>query len=100
MSLEQKSIKKEDLNHTGAHKVNNVIAQGLLAKKNGKNKSNSWNRSWATWSCNCNNYAALLGLECTVFMGAKDVQRQELNVFRMNFKCKKSCCSRKWKQKL
>ncbi len=75
-------LKREDLNHTGAHKVNNVIAQGLLAKKMGKTKviaeTGAGQHGVATATI-----AALLGLECTVFMGAKDVQRQELNVFRM-----------------
>ncbi|RXK00087.1 tryptophan synthase subunit beta [Arcobacter sp. CECT 8986] len=75
-------LKREDLNHTGAHKVNNVIAQGLLAKKLGKTKviaeTGAGQHGVATATI-----AALLGLECTVFMGAKDVQRQELNVFRM-----------------
>lgn len=75
-------LKREDLNHTGAHKVNNVIAQGLLAKKLGKKKviaeTGAGQHGVATATI-----AALLGLECEVFMGAKDVQRQELNVFRM-----------------
>ncbi len=75
-------LKREDLNHTGAHKVNNVIAQGLFAKKLGKTKviaeTGAGQHGVATATI-----AALLGLECTVFMGAKDVARQELNVFRM-----------------
>jgi len=75
-------LKREDLNHTGAHKVNNVIAQGLLAKKMGKTKviaeTGAGQHGVATATI-----AALFGLECTVFMGAKDVARQELNVFRM-----------------
>ena len=75
-------LKREDLNHTGAHKVNNVIAQGLLAKRLGKKKviaeTGAGQHGVATATI-----AALLGLECTVFMGAKDVERQELNVFRM-----------------
>jgi tryptophan synthase beta chain len=75
-------FKREDLNHTGAHKVNNVIAQGLLAKKMGKKKiiaeTGAGQHGVATATI-----AALLGLECTIFMGAKDVARQELNVFRM-----------------
>lgn len=75
-------LKREDLNHTGAHKVNNVIAQGILAKKMGKTKviaeTGAGQHGVATATI-----AALLGLECTVFMGEKDVQRQELNVFRM-----------------
>ena len=75
-------LKREDLNHTGAHKVNNTIAQGVLAKKLGKTKviaeTGAGQHGVATATI-----AALLGLECTVFMGAKDVERQELNVFRM-----------------
>lgn len=75
-------LKREDLNHTGAHKVNNTIAQAILAKKLGKTKviaeTGAGQHGVATATV-----AALLGLECTIFMGAKDVQRQELNVFRM-----------------
>lgn len=75
-------FKREDLNHTGAHKVNNTIAQALLAKKMGKTKiiaeTGAGQHGVATATV-----AALLGLECKVFMGAKDVERQELNVFRM-----------------
>jgi tryptophan synthase beta chain len=75
-------FKREDLNHTGAHKVNNTIAQGLLAKRLGKTKviaeTGAGQHGVATATI-----AALLGLECTIFMGAKDVARQELNVFRM-----------------
>ncbi len=75
-------LKREDLNHTGAHKVNNTIAQGLLAKRLGKKKiiaeTGAGQHGVATATI-----AALLGLECDVFMGEKDVKRQELNVFRM-----------------
>ncbi len=75
-------LKREDLNHTGAHKVNNTIAQGLLAKRMGKKKviaeTGAGQHGVATATI-----AALLGLECEVFMGAKDVARQQLNVFRM-----------------
>jgi tryptophan synthase beta chain len=75
-------LKREDLNHTGAHKVNNVIAQGLMAKRLGYKKviaeTGAGQHGVATATI-----AALLGLECEIFMGAKDVQRQELNVFRM-----------------
>ena len=75
-------LKREDLNHTGAHKVNNVIAQGLLAKKLGRKKviaeTGAGQHGVATATI-----AALMGLECEIFMGAKDVARQELNVFRM-----------------
>ncbi|MBN2896397.1 MAG: tryptophan synthase subunit beta [Campylobacterales bacterium] len=75
-------LKREDLNHTGAHKVNNVIAQGLMAKRLGKKKviaeTGAGQHGVATATI-----AALMGLECEIFMGAKDVARQELNVFRM-----------------
>lgn len=75
-------FKREDLNHTGAHKVNNTIVQGLIAKKMGKKRviaeTGAGQHGVATATI-----AALLGLECEVFMGEKDVERQELNVFRM-----------------
>jgi len=75
-------LKREDLNHTGAHKVNNVIAQGLMAKRLGYTKviaeTGAGQHGVATATI-----CALLGLECEVFMGAKDAARQELNVFRM-----------------
>jgi len=75
-------FKREDLNHTGAHKVNNVIAQGLMAKRLGYKKiiaeTGAGQHGVATATI-----CALLDLECEVFMGAKDVARQELNVFRM-----------------
>ncbi len=75
-------LKREDLNHTGAHKVNNVIAQGLMAKRLGYTKviaeTGAGQHGVATATI-----AALLNLECEIFMGAKDVERQELNVFRM-----------------
>ncbi len=75
-------LKREDLNHTGAHKINNVIAQGLMAKKLGYKKviaeTGAGQHGVATATI-----AALFGLECEIFMGAKDVARQELNVFRM-----------------
>jgi len=75
-------LKREDLNHTGAHKINNTIVQGLIAKKMGKKRviaeTGAGQHGVATATI-----AALLGLECEVFMGEKDVERQELNVFRM-----------------
>ncbi|WP_024788126.1 MULTISPECIES: tryptophan synthase subunit beta [unclassified Lebetimonas] len=75
-------LKREDLNHTGAHKINNTIGQVLLAKKMGKKKviaeTGAGQHGVATATA-----AALFGLECDVFMGEKDVKRQELNVFRM-----------------
>jgi tryptophan synthase beta chain len=75
-------LKREDLNHTGAHKINNTILQGLLAKRLGKKKviaeTGAGQHGVATATM-----AALFGLECDIFMGEKDVERQELNVFRM-----------------
>lgn len=75
-------LKREDLNHTGAHKINHCIAQAVLAKRLGKKKviaeTGAGQHGVATATV-----AALFGLECEVFMGAKDVKRQELNVFRM-----------------
>lgn len=75
-------LKREDLNHTGAHKINNALGQVLLAKKMGKNKvvaeTGAGQHGVATATA-----AALLGMECIVFMGDVDVKRQELNVFRM-----------------
>lgn len=75
-------LKREDLNHTGAHKINNAIGQALLAKKMGKKKviaeTGAGQHGVATATA-----AALLGLECDVYMGACDVGRQKLNAFRM-----------------
>ncbi|OAB44287.1 tryptophan synthase subunit beta [Paenibacillus glacialis] len=75
-------LKREDLNHTGAHKINNAIAQGLLAKRMGKKKviaeTGAGQHGVATATV-----AALLGMECKVFMGEEDTKRQALNVFRM-----------------
>jgi len=75
-------LKREDLNHTGAHKVNNTIGQALLAKYSGKKKiiaeTGAGQHGVATATV-----AARLGLECTVFMGSTDVERQKLNVYRM-----------------
>lgn len=76
-------LKREDLNHTGAHKINNTIGQGLLAKRMGKKKviaeTGAGQHGVATATI-----AALLGMECKVFMGEEDTKRQQLNVFRMN----------------
>lgn len=75
-------LKREDLNHTGAHKINHTVAQAILAKRLGKKKviaeTGAGQHGVATATV-----AALFGLECEVFMGEKDVTRQELNVFRM-----------------
>lgn len=75
-------LKREDLNHTGAHKINNALAQALLAKKMGKKKiiaeTGAGQHGVATATA-----AALLGLECDVYMGATDITRQRLNAYRM-----------------
>src|SRR5699024_7391310 len=74
--------KREDLNHTGAHKINNAIAQALLTQRMGKKKvvaeTGAGQHGVATATV-----CALLGLECIIFMGAEDIRRQKLNVFRM-----------------
>ncbi|MDD3766939.1 MAG: tryptophan synthase subunit beta [Eubacteriales bacterium] len=75
-------LKREDLNHTGSHKINNVLGQALLAKKMGKTRliaeTGAGQHGVATATA-----AALLGMECEVFMGKEDTDRQALNVFRM-----------------
>ena len=75
-------LKREDLNHTGAHKINNCLGQGLLAKMTGKKRviaeTGAGQHGVATATV-----SALLGLQCTVFMGEEDMERQKLNVFRM-----------------
>jgi tryptophan synthase beta chain len=75
-------LKREDLNHTGSHKINNVLGQTLLAKRMGKKRivaeTGAGQHGVASATA-----AALFGLECKVYMGAVDVSRQELNVFRM-----------------
>jgi tryptophan synthase beta chain len=75
-------LKREDLNHTGSHKINNVLGQALLAQRMGKTRllaeTGAGQHGVATATV-----AALLGMECCVYMGEIDVKRQELNVFRM-----------------
>jgi tryptophan synthase beta chain len=75
-------LKREDLNHTGSHKINNVLGQALLTKRMGKKRivaeTGAGQHGVASATA-----AALFGLECVVFMGAVDVERQSLNVFRM-----------------
>lgn len=75
-------LKREDLNHTGSHKINNVLGQTLLAKKMGKTRviaeTGAGQHGVATATA-----AALMGLECEIFMGKEDTQRQALNVYRM-----------------
>ena len=75
-------LKREDLNHTGSHKLNNVIGQMLLAKRMGKTRviaeTGAGQHGVATATI-----AALMGMECEVYMGAEDCERQALNVYRM-----------------
>ncbi len=75
-------LKREDLNHTGAHKINNVLGQALLARKMGKTRliaeTGAGQHGVATATA-----AALMGMECVVFMGEEDTKRQALNVYRM-----------------
>jgi tryptophan synthase beta subunit len=75
-------LKREDLNHTGAHKINNALGQALLAKYMGKTRliaeTGAGQHGVATATV-----AALLGMECVVYMGVKDMERQALNVYRM-----------------
>ena len=75
-------LKREDLNHTGSHKINNVLGQVLLAKKMGKTRviaeTGAGQHGVATATA-----AALMGMECEIFMGAEDMKRQSLNVMRM-----------------
>jgi tryptophan synthase beta chain len=75
-------LKREDLNHTGAHKINNCLGQGLLAQRMGKKRiiaeTGAGQHGVATATV-----CARLGLECEVYMGEEDIRRQELNVFRM-----------------
>lgn len=76
-------LKREDLNHTGAHKINNTIGQAVLAKRMGKKKVIAETGAGQHGVASAT-VAALLGLECKVFMGEEDTKRQQLNVFRMN----------------
>lgn len=75
-------LKREDLNHTGAHKINNVLGQALLAKKMGKTRliaeTGAGQHGVATATA-----AALMGMECVVYMGREDTERQALNVYKM-----------------
>jgi tryptophan synthase beta chain len=75
-------LKREDLNHTGSHKINNVLGQALLTKRMGKTRlvaeTGAGQHGVATATA-----AALMGFECTVYMGEVDIERQKLNVFRM-----------------
>ncbi|PWA50013.1 tryptophan synthase beta chain 2 protein [Artemisia annua] len=75
-------LKREDLNHTGAHKINNAVAQALLAKKLGKElivaETGPGQHGFATATA-----CARFGLKCIIYMGANDMERQALNVFRV-----------------
>jgi tryptophan synthase beta chain len=75
-------LKREDLNHTGAHKINNTIGQAVLAKRMGKKKIIAETGAGQHGVASAT-VAALMGLECKVFMGEEDTKRQQLNVFRM-----------------
>ena len=84
-------LKREDLAHTGAHKINNALGQSLLAKRMGKRRvvaeTGAGQHGVATATC-----CALLDLECHVYMGAEDMDRQALNVFRMRLLGAEVCC--------
>src|SRR5262249_2582693 len=77
-------LKREDLNHTGAHKINNALGQALLARRMGKHRliaeTGAGQHGVATATV-----AALFGMECDVYMGSEDMQRQALNVLRMEW---------------
>jgi tryptophan synthase beta chain len=85
-------LKREDLNHTGSHKINNVFGQALLAKKIGKNRliaeTGAGQHGVATATV-----AALMGMECEIFMGKVDMERQALNVYRMRMLGAKVRCA-------
>ena len=79
-SLATKYFSREDLNHTGSHKINNVLGQALLAKRMGKSRlvaeTGAGQHGVATATA-----AALFGMDCVVYMGEVDIERQKLNVF-------------------
>lgn len=85
-------LKREDLNHTGAHKINNAVAQALLAKKLGKKRiiaeTGAGQHGVATATV-----CARFGLQCIIYMGAQDMERQALNVFRMRLLGAEVCYS-------
>ena len=88
-------LKREDLNHTGAHKINNTVGQGLLAKKMGKKRviaeTGAGQHGVATATV-----CALFGLPCIVYMGEKDIERQSPNVFRMKTSGGRKISSKVW----
>ena len=83
-------IKREDLAHTGAHKINNTLGQGLLARRMGKQRliaeTGAGQHGVATATV-----AALLGMECDIYMGTEDIRRQRLNVIRMRLLGSRAC---------
>lgn len=85
-------LKREDLNHTGAHKINNAVAQALLAKRLGKKRiiaeTGAGQHGVATATV-----CARFGLDCVIYMGAQDMERQSLNVFRMRLLGAEVCVS-------
>ena len=87
-------LKREDLNHTGAHKINNTVGQALLARRMGKRRiiaeTGAGQHGVATATI-----CARFGLECVVYMGAEDMRRQELNVYRMRLMGRDGRSSRK-----
>ncbi len=89
-------LKREDLNHTGSHKINNVLGQVLLAKRMGKTRviaeTGAGQHGVATATA-----AALLDMECEIFMGKEDTDRQALNVYRMELiRCKGTCGNKRY----
>ena len=84
-------LKREDLNHTGAHKINNTLGQALLARRMGKRRiiaeTGAGQHGVATATV-----CARFGLECVVYMGAEDVRRQRLNVYRMRAAGRRPWC--------
>jgi len=75
-------LKREDLNHTGAHKINNTVGQALVAKRMGKTRLIAETGAGQHGVASAT-VAARLGMECVVYMGEEDIQRQSLNVYRM-----------------
>ena len=75
-------LKREDLNHTGAHKINNTVGQALLAKRMGKTRIIAETGAGQHGVASAT-VAARLGMECVVYMGAEDIKRQAINVYRM-----------------
>ena len=83
-------LKREDLNHTGAHKINNTIGQALLASRMGKTRIIAETGAGQHGVASAT-VAARLGLECVVYMGATDIERQKINVYRMRCSAPRWC---------